>query len=184
MNIHQLGNRTGISLAILRKLDKLKVLKIEAESDAAAEIRFHLMRNQRMTVAQCLTLIADPSLVDELGKYATRASAMLLELGDVQGAPNEVAAEISQAAKGDDDAALVIAQWLMQVLPAGTVPHAWVAVRLLLPLNEFMRVQYLSLVGLALMNVRRLPEFAGYWRSVKIGGKNEIRYFAVDALDL
>lgn len=186
MNIHEMSNRTGVSLSTLRKLDRLGVLKVDAESDAAAAIRFHLTRNQQMTAAQFLAVLDDRTLISELGRYSARCQAQLDGLGAVEAtlAPKSVTAEIPQAARGDDDAALVIAEWLMSILPADPVPHAWPAVRLLMPLNEFLREQYAPLINLALLNVRRLPEFALCWRSEKIGDRNQIRYFSKTTLDL
>ena len=186
MNIHELANASGIGLGKLRKLEKLGALKLDKESEFVEELRFFMARNQRLTVAHMLTLLGEPAAIDELGaispRMASRAREQMAALGDVKGsaAPSQVTAAIPDAAKGDDDAALIIAQWLIGVLPADPVSHAWVAARLLYPLNEYLREANARLVGLALLNVRKLPEFAGYWRSEKIGARNETRYFALD----
>jgi hypothetical protein len=140
-------------------------------------------------VARLLALIDAPDLLDELGavrpRYASRAREQIRALGDMSHgmAPRDVTAAIPGAARGDDDESLKIADWLKGILPAAPVAHAWIVVRLLKPLNEFMRGQSAPLISPALLNMRKLPEFAGYWRSEKIGTRNQIRYFQ-PALDL
>jgi len=176
MNIHDISRRTHISLENLRKLERLGVLKLDEETPIAAPLRLHLARNQRMTVAQILTLIEEPEIVEELGKYAERARAQISALGDVKAtaAPRSVTAEIVEASKGNPDACRIIADWLKEVLPSEPVPYHWVAVRLLAPLNEFLREMNAPLINLALLKVRGLPEFAGWWRSVPKSGRNTI----------
>jgi len=186
MTLHEIQRRTGISLAKLRKLEKLQIDfgKIDPpEENPADAIRFHLMRNQQMTAAQLLALLDAPDMVDDLGRYKERALAQVASIGDVaaDAAPRDVTAAIRDAGKGDDDAALVVAQWLLSILPPYPVSHHWVAVRLLLPLNEFQRAQAMPMISLALLNVRKLPEFAAAWQSVKRDKKNKIEYFRPEA---
>lgn len=182
MNIHEAAKRSGASLTILRKLEKLKLIAFDDENEMAHALRFHLARNQQLTTVQILTLIEQPDLLGELGTYQTRARLQLAVIGDVKAtqAPGNVTAEIREAGKGDDDAALVLARWLMATLPVEPVSHQWVAARLLFPLSEFMRAQTAPMVSLAMLNVRRLPEFAGNWKREKIDGKPQSRYFRVD----
>lgn len=187
MNIHDLSRRTHISLANLRKLERLDVLKLDEETPLAAPLRLHLGRNQRMTVAQMLALIDEPATLDELGKYEARARAQLATLGDVKAtaAPRSVTAEIVEASKGNPEACRALANWLKAILPSEPVPYHWVAVRLLAPLNEFLRETNAPLINLALLKVRGLPEFAGWWKSVPIAGRNTIVFQkAKIALDL
>lgn len=182
MNIHQMANRTGIALRDLRKLDRLKVLKLDRETPASDAIRFHLSRNPRLTVEHMLALIDEPDILDELSpKHAARVktqmAALDLDNSEAPLAPIEVAASVASAARTDAAAAATIAHWLMGVLPsAAPVSHHWVAVRLLAPSAKVIRDQDLSLIGLALVNVRRVPEFAGYWKSETINGKPAILY--------
>jgi len=189
MNIYELGKKSGLPLKTLRMLDKLGALKVEADTGPLSAMIFHMKGNMFFTTGMLLQLLDNPALVGELAyvspRYERRARAQIDELGDVAAshAPKSVTAEIAQAAKGDDDAALVIAQWLMAALPSDPVPHHWAAIRLLAPLNEFLREQNGRLISLALLNVRKLPEFAPYWRSEKVGTRNQVKYFRPE-LDL
>jgi hypothetical protein len=187
MNIYEFTKKAGLTLKAARKIEKLGVLKLDKENDRVAELVFHMRGNMTFNLRMLLWFLDDPALIEELGyaseRYAKRARAQLESLGDIKAtaAPAEVTAEIRQAGKGDDDAALVIAQWLIGVLPAQPVPYHWIAARLLAPLNEFMREQNSPMLTLALLGVRKLPEFAGYWRTTK--SKN-IEYFSKKELDL
>lgn len=184
MNIFQLSVKSEIPLAKLRRLEKLGALKLDSGGDDFTErLIFHMRGNPLLSVAQLLALIESPDLLDELEaarpKYASRARSQIVALGDIKQAqaPREVTAAIMGASRGDDDESLIIAQWLIAVLPVDPVPHAWAAVRLFAPLNSFMRDQMAPLIGLALMNVRKLPEFSGYWVSEKTGSRAAIKYF-------
>lgn len=171
MNIHDISRRTHIPLGSLRKLERLGVLMVDDEHDLAPAIRLHLGRNQQMSVAYLLALLDTPALVDDLGKYVDRAKGQVAALGDVKAtaAPREVTAEIPEAAKGKPDALRALADWAKAILPADPVPYHWLAVRLLFPLNEFLREQNSPLVNLALLKLRQSPEFAGW--SATIGAK-------------
>ena len=187
MNIHEIAKRSGVSLVNLRKLDRMGVLIVDQESERAGALRFHMARNPQLTTGQLLELMDDSDLIDELGSYEPRAREQLAAI-DWKGtalpwsAPKYVTAAIRDAGKGDENAARIIAGWLMEILPAVGKPvgHHWVAVRLLHPLNAHLREQNSGLVSFALSHVRRLPEFAGYWKLEKIGKKNETRYFSLD----
>lgn len=173
MNIHDISRRTHIPLGSLRKLERLGVLMLDEEHDAAPAIRLHLGRNQQMSVAHLLALLDTPALVDDLGKYVDRAKGQVAALGDIKAsaAPREVTAEIPEASKGKPDALRTLADWAKSILPAEPVSYHWLAVRLLFPLNEFLREQNAPLVNLALLKLRQSPEFAGWSRSVPRGGK-------------
>lgn len=179
MNIHELANKTGIGLATLRKLERAGALKIDGKPmneghPRAGEIKHHLMRNQQLTVSHMLVLIDEPDVIDELGKYADRARGQMAEIGDAigQGAPKSVTAFLPDAAKGDREACLAIADWLFLALPDRAVSYHWIAMRLLAPLNETLRDLYAPLINLALMRVRQLPEMANAWH--REGDKNSI----------
>lgn len=185
MNIHEMATRTGISLKSLRKLEKLRLLKVDAESDIVSEIRFHFARSGQMTVAHMLALIDNPNVIQEFSPaYQKRVKTQLEALGDyaTSKAPLSVTASLLSAAGRDPDGALVVAEWLKGVLPFEPVSHYWVSVRLLVGLGAEQRAQYIPLVGLALLHTRALPEFAGYWESKKVGPRNAIFY--KKALDL
>jgi hypothetical protein len=183
MNIYQLSTRSGIPVTKLRKLEKLKALQVDEAPEFLDTLIFHMRGNRTLSVAHLLMLRDQPALLDDLRaekpRYASRAREQLTALGDVSAhmAPRDVTAAIRGASRGDDDASLVIVDWLKTILPAAPVPHAWVAARLLAPLNEFVRGEAAPLLSPALLNVRKLPELAGWWHSKKIGTRSVIEYF-------
>lgn len=180
MNIHDISTKYKISVTALRRLEKGGILQFEKPSDTVAKMRFLLIRRQQLPVESLLELLDDPGTLFDLYKYEERGRAQLKELGDVRGslAPIEALAAISDAAGGDPVAAQAIADWLMRILPREPVPHHWVAVRLLLPLDPVQRDVMLPKASFALMHMRRLESFVGYWESVENkAGRKEIRYF-------
>lgn len=188
LTIREAASQSGVSLASLRKLEKLGWLKfaevsadpLKAEAEA---LRFHLSRNQALTVAQCLALLERPDLLDELPpKYGERAAAQLATLGHAQSeAPgSRVTAYIGDAARGDVDAAQQLAGWLIGALPAHDVPHAWVAVRLALGVPPHMRDDACKAMPLALMHTRK--RLSGYFHKE---GKNTVYHqFRLTCVDL
>lgn len=176
MNIHELSTRTNISVAKLRKLERLRVLTVDPESDAAPALRFHLARNIGLSVPQMLMLIDNPDLIGQLGKYADRARNQIAALGEVHAAPRNVTAAIYDAARGDVTEAETLAGWLRDILPADPVPFYWIAVRLLHGLPATLKTQYAARINIALANVRKLESFAGWSHVETIAGKNAIRY--------
>lgn len=185
MNVFELSSKTNISIKSLRKLEKLKLLTLDPdppsdEHPSAPRMRFILMRQGQLSVPYLMTLLTKPDTLYDLRKYEPRARAQIAALGDYQAtlAPKEVTAVIDRAAGADTDAALALAQWLGDVLPAEPVGHHWVAVRLLLPLPEFQREQAMPIINLALLHMRKLDTFRPYWESVENkSGRKEIRYF-------
>lgn len=189
MNIHDTATKYKISVSALRRLEKGGLLKFEKPSDSVAKMRFLLIRNQQLPVESLLELMDDPGTLFDLHKYEERGRAQITALGDVRGsvAPIEALASISDAAGGDAIAAQALADWLMPILPRDPVSHHWVAVRLLFPLDPIQRGAMLGKVSFALMHMRKLESFAGYWESVENkAGRKEIKYFQkkLDAFDL
>lgn len=180
MNIYEISEEHSISVTKLRKLERDGLLCVDGqESQTAAALRYHLRRNQIMTVAQVLQLIDAPGLVIELNRWAERARTQLEALGDVKAtqAPRDVTAYIDDAARGDAEAIAILLRWLQIVLPTRPVPHAWVGVRLLVGLPENLRAYNIRRVPLALLNVRKQPEFAGWWHLASTGGTERNRTF-------
>lgn len=190
MNIYQISNKSGLSLTALRKLEKLGVLKVGKDAGAIEQLHFYMARNKFFTAPQIMQLLDEPGLIDELGfiskLYQQRAIDQLGALGDVQGstAPAYVTAALADAAAGDMGAAAMISIWLKTVLPVEPVYHPWIAARLLLPLNEFLRTQNAPKINLALAYVRKLPEFAAYWHPAKPGSRGTVEYHKSKVLDL
>lgn len=185
MNIYEMSQRTNISVSKLKKLQRLDVLKVDPENPVAALLRFHLARNQQLTAAHTLALLAAPEILDQLGKYTDRAKAQLAAIGSVTAAPRNVTAAIFEAGRGDAGEAETLAAWLRDVLPREAVPYHWVAVRLLYGLPDTLKKQYAKRLNIALANVRKLESFAGYWTPEEIGVRNKIIYHQPKlALDL
>lgn len=187
MNIYDISTKFKISVGALRRLEKGGLLKFEKPSETVAKMRFLLIRNQQLPVESLLELLDDPGTIFDLHKYAERGRTQLRALGDVRAdmAPIEAQAAISDAAGGDAFAAQAIADWLISILPRDPVGHHWVAVRLLLPLDPIQREAMLPKASFALMHMRKLDSFAGYWESVENkAGRKEIRYFQKKPLDL
>ena len=164
LTLREAAVQSSVSLANLRKLERmgwLKFANVSADplkADAEA-LRFHLSRNQALTVAQILMLLDRPELLDELPpKYGERASVQLAALGNAgsEAPSSTVTAYIADAARGDTDAAERLATWLKGALPARDVGHAWVAVRLLLGVPPHMRDDAGKAIPLALMHARKL----------------------------
>lgn len=176
MNIHELSSRTNISLSNLRKLERLKVLKVDAESALAPALRWHLGRNQHMTVTQLLDVLAAPDILDDLGRYAEQARAQIAELGAVMPAPRDVTAAIYDAGKGDTENVEIIASWLRSVLPREPVSYHWIAVRLLFGLPDTLKTQYAKRLNLVLANARKLDSFAGWFSFEKKGERRAVKY--------
>lgn len=190
MNIFEISEEFGLSVAKLRKMDKRGVLRLDSEENKrAAALRHYLARNQSLTVAQLMCLIETPAIYLDLGKWAKRAKAQVDGLGAVEAtaAPLDVTAYIDDAARGDAEAIGILMRWLQGALPNKLVPHAWIATRLLLPLPENLRAANIKLIPIALLNVRKQPEFAGWWRLVQLGGTGRNQTFyekPYSALDL
>lgn len=175
MNIHELSLRARIPVASLRRLLALKVLKVDPEPDISATIRFAMRGGAKLSVPHMLALIDEPELIDTLQRFADRARAQIAALGDFKAtsAPPEVTAYIIEAGRAKDSAALVLVEWAKSVLPTEPVDYAWLAVRLLAPLPVGLREQCAKLTTLALLHMRRAPEFTGYWHAVKRPGKRD-----------
>lgn len=180
MNIHELSLRSRVPIKTLRRLEALKVLKIDAEPDMSAALRFHLRRNKTLPVAYLLALIDDPSLVSTLGGAADKARDQLDLLGNFNAtsAPPGVTAYIMEAGRNDSAAVKILVDWAKSVLPRDPVPYSWLAVRLLAPLPASLRDQCLKLSTMALLRMRQSPEFAGYWQMGKVKGRNVMFYHA------
>lgn len=180
MNIHDTSTKFKVPVAALRRMEKGGLLKFDKPSDSVAKMRFLLIRNQQLPVESLLELLDDPGTLFDLHKYEERGRAQITALGDVRAtaAPIEALAAISDAAGGDATAAQAIADWLTSILPVAPVTHHWVAVRLLFPLDERQRAVMLGKVSFALMHMRKLDSFAGYWSSVENkAGRKELKYF-------
>jgi hypothetical protein len=172
VNIFEFCERFHISLAKARKMNKAGVLRLdENTSEAITEIRHALSRGQPLTAAQLVELVESPSAVLDLGRYAARAQDELDALGDAraQAAPKQVAAYISEAARGDREAVAVLVEWLKDIIPAKPVTHSFIAVRLLLGLAPSVRKFDVPRIPRALHECRKSEAFAD-WFEVSYSG--------------
>jgi hypothetical protein len=176
MNIHELSRRSGLSLTKLRKLERLGVLNVDAEHDAAERLRWQIGRNPKLTLSHALELYDDPTIFDSLANYEARVREQFAKLGKVEPAPKLVAFQVVDASAGKVDAARAIAAWLRSVLPVEPVPYLWIALRLTCGLSGEIRKGAVNRANTALAHVRRLDEFAGYWHEEREAGKISIRY--------
>src|SRR4051812_16061776 len=117
--VHEFSEEFHISLAKVRKIKK-RYPQLFNETDSVCDIiRATVANGDRLTAMQLLELIENPSYLLELGKYAGQAQLALAALGDPKGqvAPNEVAANIMEAAKGEAEAVQILVDWLRSVIP-------------------------------------------------------------------
>lgn len=161
MNIREISAKSGVGVKALAKLERMGVLKVDAENMLAAEIRFHLARSKTLTVAYMLALLDDPSLLEDLGNYQDRAKRQIAALGNVKEsvAPNAIRAYVRDAGQGSPTAAQCIATWARSIAPAGGVSYHWLAVRLLIGAPENLMQEDLRAMRFALLNVRKFFDF-------------------------
>ena len=166
MNLFEFAEKFKISLRKARAMQKADLLRLdETTSEEAAEIRTLLIKGQPLTAALLCWLVDNPAQVWELGRYAGKAQEQLETLGNVkaQAAPKEIAAYISDAARGDQEAVSVLLNWLFEIIPAKRVGHSFIAVRLLLGLAPSVRKFDVPRIPRALLECRRRQEFAEWW---------------------
>lgn len=179
MNIYEISEKHKISLHKLRAMAKDNLLRLDSvEDERSALVRYYLSRNTNATVEHLLWLIESPAMLIDLGRYAERAKAQLSALGDVKAtaAPRDVTAYIDDAARGDAEAQRILLDWLLGVLPGKPVSHAWLATRLLVGLPENLRAHNVKKLPMALLNIRKMPEFAGGWIIEKNGTRTQTFY--------
>lgn len=167
MNIFEYAEKYQISLKKAREQLKDGILRLdESIAPQTVEIRDWLSRGQNLTSAQMCTLIESPGILLDLHRYAGKAQDQLDTLGDAksEAAPKMVAAYITDAATGDEEAVRVLVDWIKQILPNKPVPHSYLAVRLLLGLAPNVRGFDVPRIPRALLNCRKREDFAGWWK--------------------
>lgn len=187
MNLFEFCDRYHISPAKARRMYKEGAIVLDEDlpAEIPMDVAMHaaLARGRLLTAAQLCDLIEQPSLLAGLGTYRARAQAQLAALLDPKAAPREIAAYVTDAAKNDPEAVNRLLAWICATLPAQPVEHAFIAVRLLLGLAPNIRHFDVPRVPRALLNCRKRPEFAGWWRVEKRGAHNATIYQR-PALDL
>lgn len=166
MNLFEFSEEFGISLAKVRRIKK-RFPQIFDNADARFDPhRSRLAKGNRLTALQLVDLLENRGGLIELGKYAGKAERELAALGDPQGqvAPKEVAANIMEAAKDEPEAVKLVVDWLRSIIPADPVEHPYIATRLLLGIPANIRQYESPRIPRALLNARKHPDLAGWWR--------------------
>ncbi|MCT2400600.1 hypothetical protein [Novosphingobium mangrovi (ex Huang et al. 2023)] len=179
MNIYEFCEQFRVPLGKARKMEKAGVLILDSgESEYAAEIRLQLRKGQPLTVLQILHIIEDRGILSELWQYTEKAKGQFEALGNFneEAAPKEVAYRIRDAAHRDDAAISVMVGWLMEAIPDEPVRHHWLAVRLLLGIPASVRKLEVPYIRSALLNCRKSPDFARWWRSEQVGSVSRTVY--------
>jgi len=172
MNLFEFCEKFKISLSKARAMLKADVLRLdENTSELAQEVRHLISRGQPLTAAHLCAMIEEPGLVLDLGRYAGKAQEQLDALGNAKAgaAPKQVAAYISEAARGDREAVAVLVEWLKEIIPAKPVAHSFIAVRLLLGLAPSVRKFDVPRIPRALHECRKREDFAD-WFEVSYSG--------------
>lgn len=172
MNLFEFCEKFKISLSKARAMLKADVLRLdENTSELAQEVRHLISRGQPLTAAHLCAMIEEPGLVLDLGRYAGKAQEQLDALGNAKAgaAPKQVAAYISEAARGDREAVAVLVEWLKDIIPAKPVAHSFIAVRLLLGLAPSVRKFDVPRIPRALHECRKSEAFAD-WFEVSYSG--------------
>lgn len=179
MNLFEFAEKFRLSLPKVKQMHKAGYLRLDDDlGSEATAIRHLLSRGQPLTAAMLCTLVEDPGMALDLGRYSARAQAQLDDLGNAkaQAAPKEVAAYISDAARGDPQAVAVLVNWLKDVIPARPVNHSFIAVRLLLGLAPSVRKFDIPRIPRALLECRKVSDFAGWWLVSQNGTRGKTFY--------
>lgn len=174
--LREISQKTGVGIWTLRKLKKAGYIRAEDENAEAQRMRSILSKQRPLSVADLITLIADPTIMYDLGRYSETARSQVAALGAVEAtaAPREVVAYVDDAANGRPEAVAVIGDWLRSVIPPHKVSHAWIATRLVWNSHANLRPADIARAPLALIAARK--EIPGWWRVEKIAGRNQTFY--------
>lgn len=183
MNIFEINEKYQISLGKLKRLVREGLLVCD-EGDGhplAPAMRANLMRNQDLSVEQLLLLIDKPKIYAELKNRQSQARKQVAALGDyaIGAMPLELVKPINFAASGDDKNIKIVMAWIKETLTNanGEVSYAYLGVRAAIGILPVGRHDFLGKFAQALMNVRRDPEFAGWFRTDLIGSRKKTFYF-------
>lgn len=179
MDIHELAERSGISLRKLRQLDKLGVLKLEPESEILGKIRFYVGKGRSIPAVELLHLVENPDEIFDLGERAGDAQAQVdaLEISDDSAAaPLDVSGSIDLASNNNAAAVDRLEQWAKATIPGREVPYSFLAVRILLGTSPRLRPYNARRIARALLNVRQRESFADWFTIREIRGRRVTFY--------
>jgi hypothetical protein len=186
-SLHEFAAEFNITLGKARRMEKRGWLRIDSNATPIDEIRLALKKGARLTVAQLVELVENPGGLLELGNYMRQAQAQLDALGDPkregEPAPPEIAALLLDAYRNEPDAVAAVAAWVVSILPAGPVGHAFVASRLLLGVPENIRKFDVPRLQRVLMNCRHHPTLKPHWFTVREMSRN-VTYYQKQSFDI
>lgn len=176
--LYEISEEMRISVKKLRQMHKKGYLRCDGSVDPIADdIRTFLNSGLHLTVKQLVALIDTPSLLLEIGPKQDKAQGYVESLGDIDPAPDDVWPEIAGAAAGDKESVQKLVQWAYEAIPAeGKVSYHYLAVRLLLAVPEDLRKYEFPRLNKAFLNMRKSPEFEGYWFTERQGKRNVTWY--------
>jgi hypothetical protein len=178
MNIFEISDKSKISVKALKRLDKLGVLRHDANLTILDDIRGTLRIGNKLSVGQLVYLIDNPAGLLELGKYGSKAEPQIeaLENPAAEAAPPEVSSLILDAFEKQPEAIASIVAWLKTIIPEKPVGHAYVASRLLLGVPAGVRAAETPRLQRVMMHCRDNPDFAGWWRRETSFSRNRTVY--------
>lgn len=179
MNLYEFCDKYGISQRKAKRLEKDGLLSFDVDDTVPlSAMRHSLGKGNALTPMQLIELIENPKSIPMLGRYAGKARDQIADLGDLSqsAAPIEVVAALSDAARGDPEAVHVMCDWLRRVIPSRPVGHSYVAIRLLLGMQESIRQYEAPRITLAMLHCRKSPKLAGWWRSEPTGSRKATVY--------
>ena len=187
MNIFEIAETFQLSLTKVKRMERAGVLIVDAGEGhpLAPAMRDNLRNQQDLSVLQLLALIETPKVMAELRTRQSQAKKQIADLGDFRGSamPLDLVKSVRLAAENDPKRVKAVIDWAKSVLPGSPVPYAFLGVRAGIAIIPAGRNDFLTRFAQALMNCRRSPEFAPYFRSEQRGSRKRMIYFNT-ALDL
>lgn len=178
MNINEIAARYRLPIGPLRRMEKAGLLVADSSGiDGAAKMRHYLASGRPLSVAQLIELArGDRALMAKLGPYRAKAKAQVSALGDIASdglGAGFTAGLIYGAAVADPGSLETLAEWLKRTVPADGCGYHYVACRMIwdCPLERW--AQTYKFLPRAIINLRSMPELAG-WSSK---GKGETTKF-------
>lgn len=175
MNIYQIAEQTGVSLRILKKLEKLGYLNVsETENPTVEKIRQNLRRRNPLSAEQQLYLLKNPSAMEFLEDWDYVIEDYLNLLGNVieERMPWRTAASIVSSGDNDKEATGRVAAWICDFIDqnsafakGATCEHTYLAVRMLADIPDNLLHMSVTTIRQAMKNCRRTKIMKGYWHT-------------------
>lgn len=180
MNVHEIAEKYNLPIRKLKKLEADGLLVTTAGDSRPIKMRAYLSSNRPLSVVQLIDLKRDSSgaLLARLGGYRIRAEELLAEVGDIASGAHPGGTATSRlygAAILERPALDALAEWLRETIPPQGCSYHYIATRLLwnVPADQLPRAY--KFLPRALINLRALPELAGWSTKEKGEGTRFIR---------